>query len=135
MSNVSLEIADQILELSKRPRSAVPLKTMEELVVRKFANLSAELIESGHEWLAKSRYATRTKATADEIKLHVRNEINSQREMREDKVDIQVPEPQWHEPDELACNWSMPNWTNIRGYSRTIFDIVSETQLLFQLEQ
>ena len=71
--------------------------------------------------------------TAEEIQTIVEMRVDEIREVREDGDRIGIPVPQWHEPDEDGCNWSMNVLRNPGAHLQAVLFVIAAAQTQFNL--
>lgn len=72
-------------------------------------------------------------ASPEEIRQHVQHLVNAIPELIEDNVMINVPLPQWHEPDENGCNWDMKSFAGNRDYDHNIRALLEQARQSYHL--
>jgi hypothetical protein len=70
---------------------------------------------------------------ASRLQEEVSRRLHRIHEIVEDGVKIRVPRPQWQEPDNTGCNWTMKHFGNAAGYERDIASVVKAVQAEYNL--
>ncbi|WP_019142785.1 hypothetical protein [Noviherbaspirillum massiliense] len=73
--------------------------------------------------------------SAEEIRQHVQQLVNAIPEVVQDNAVVNVPLPQWQEPDESGCNWNMKSFTGVRDYDRDIRALLEQARESYNLPQ
>lgn len=78
----------------------------------------------------------RKAVSAEQIQREVDARLNSIQEVIEDKARINVPLPQWNEPNATGSNWHMSVFGgDARGYTDAIARVVAEVQAIYNLAE
>jgi len=71
--------------------------------------------------------------TAQELHAEVMERINANPEVREDRPQIRVALPRWHEPDADGCNWDISIVSNWAGHEHVVIEAIPATRRQWNL--
>jgi hypothetical protein len=73
--------------------------------------------------------------TAAEIQKWLHETVHKIESVNQSHARIEVPVPQWHEPDEEQRNWNIDAFTNAQGHEDALFRTVQDARSRYWLEK
>jgi hypothetical protein len=75
------------------------------------------------------------KKTAAEIQQWLHEAVHKIESVAKSQKRIEIPEPQWHDPDDEQRNWNIHAIANAQGHEDSLFRMVQDARSRFWLEK